>query len=72
MGDSDLEFIWSDVQPANPKDQAAILDVYVKNGIYTVNEAREILGLPPAGFSQSLFQISNARSPDLACDHTPS
>ena len=46
MGDSDLEFIWSDVQPANPKDQAAILDVYVKNGIYTVNEAREILWSP--------------------------
>ena len=72
MGDSDLEFIWSDVQPANPKDQAAILDVYVKNGIYTVNEAREILRLPPAGVSQSLFQISNARSPDPACNYTPS
>ena len=49
MGHSDLEFVWTDVQPANPKDQAAILDIYVKDGIYSLNEARDILGLPPVG-----------------------
>lgn len=44
MGHPDLEFVWSDVRPSNPKDLAAILDIYVKNGIYSVDEARQILG----------------------------
>ena len=30
MGHADLEFIWSDVQPTDPKNQASILDIYVK------------------------------------------
>jgi hypothetical protein len=55
MGHADLEFIWSDVQP--PKNQTSILDVYVKDGIYTLNEARDILGLAPVeGGDQPLFQ----------------
>jgi hypothetical protein len=46
MGSSDLEFVWSDVRPANAKDLATILDTYVKDGIYSLNEARSVLGLP--------------------------
>lgn len=62
MGHADLEFIWSDVQPTDPKNQASILDVYVKDGIYTLNEARDILGLAPVeGGDQPLFQT--ARGP---------
>ena len=45
MGHGDLEFVWSDVRSTDPKDQASILDIYVKDGIYTLNEARDILGL---------------------------
>ncbi len=57
MGHPDLEFIWSDVQATDPKNQASILDVYVKDGIYTLNEARDILGLAPVeGGDQPLFQ----------------
>jgi len=56
MGHSDLEFVWSDAKPTDPKDQATILDTYVKGGIYTVNEARDILGLPPIeGGDQAMF-----------------
>lgn len=47
MGHADLEFAWSDVQPTDPKDQSAILTGYVENGIFTLNEARDILGLDP-------------------------
>jgi len=57
MGHTDLEFVWSETRPTDPKDQAAILDIYVRDGIYAPNEARNILGLPPIeGGNQAIFQ----------------
>jgi len=47
IGHSDLEFAWSDVRPTDPKDQSVILTSYVKDGIFTLNEARDVLGLDP-------------------------
>src|SRR5882724_6129727 len=47
MGHRDLEFAWSGTRPTDPKGQAAALTSYVKEGIYTVNEARSILALDP-------------------------
>lgn len=47
MGFDDLEFAWSDDQDPDPKDQATILIGYVKEGIYTRNEARDVLGMDP-------------------------
>src|SRR6516162_153483 len=47
MGHSDLEFAWSDVRPTDPRDQSVILTSYVKDGIFTLNEARDVLGLEP-------------------------
>jgi len=56
MGHRDLEFAWSDVRPTDPTDQATILGNYVKDGIYTLNEARDILGLSPvAGGEEPMF-----------------
>ncbi len=56
MGHADLEFVWSDLRHIDPKDQAAILDTYVKDGIYAQNEARAILGLAPvAGGDRPIF-----------------
>jgi HK97 family phage portal protein len=46
MGHVDLEFAWCDVRPLDPKDQATVLGIYVKEGIYALNEARDALGLP--------------------------
>jgi HK97 family phage portal protein len=47
MGHRDLEFAWVDLRPADQADQAKVLDIYVRNGVRTVNEARAILGLDP-------------------------
>lgn len=47
MGHVDLEFAWSDARPTDPKDQASVLGCYVRDGIYALNEARDILGLGP-------------------------
>jgi HK97 family phage portal protein len=56
MGHADLEFVWSDVRPADPTDQATILGGYVRDGIYTLNEARDILGLNPVdGGDEPMF-----------------
>jgi HK97 family phage portal protein len=56
MGHTDLEFAWSDVRSTDPKDQATILGSYVKEGIYALNEAREILGLGPVeGGNEPMF-----------------
>ncbi|MGH7044948.1 MAG: phage portal protein [Stellaceae bacterium] len=64
MGHPDLEFVWSDARATDPKDQASILDILVKDGVYTLNEAREILGLPPlAGGDQPLVQTSRGPVP---------
>jgi HK97 family phage portal protein len=47
MGQDDLEFSWSDVRPVDPQEQSVILSSYVKDGIYTLNEARDQLGMDP-------------------------
>ena len=47
LGQADLEFAWVDLRPADPAEQAKVLDIYVRSGIYTVNEARNLLGLDP-------------------------
>src|ERR1700739_4478823 len=45
LGHPDLEFAWGDVRPADPAEQAKIIDTYVRDGVYAVNEARGLLGL---------------------------
>jgi hypothetical protein len=47
LGHPDLEFAWGDLKPADPAEQAKVIDIYVRDGIYAVNEARALLGLDP-------------------------
>jgi HK97 family phage portal protein len=47
MGYKDLEFAWVEQRDLDPEAQATILDKYVKDGIYALNEARDVLGLDP-------------------------
>jgi HK97 family phage portal protein len=53
MGHADLEFAWADPRPADPAEQAKMLDIYVRDGIYTINEARDILGFDPVAGGES-------------------
>jgi hypothetical protein len=42
-----LEFVWAEGRPSDPAQEAKIIDTYVRNGVYAVNEARDLLGLDP-------------------------
>jgi HK97 family phage portal protein len=67
MGQVDLEFAWSNSPPSDPKDQSTILGGYVKDGIYTLNEARDILGMSRvAGGDEPMFLT--AQGPVLLSD----
>jgi hypothetical protein len=60
MGHPDLEFVWSDVRPVDPKEQADILTSYVKTGVYALNEARDVLGLDPVeGGDEIMFSTAS-------------
>ena len=66
MGHADLEFAWIDLRPADPADQAKMLDLYVRDGIYTVNEARGILGFDPVAGGDQAMVYGNAGAVPLA------
>src|SRR5258708_27431509 len=53
LGAPDLEFVWAEEHAADPGEQAKVLDIYVRNGIYAVNEARNLLGLDPVPGGQA-------------------
>jgi HK97 family phage portal protein len=56
MGHTDLEFSWANSRHTDPKDQALIIGSYVKDGIYALNEARDVLGLDPVvGGDEPMF-----------------
>ncbi len=47
LGEPELEFAWAEGRPADPAQEAKIIDTYVRNGVYAINEARDLLGLDP-------------------------
>src|SRR5258708_1842288 len=54
----DLEFSWRDEREIDPQQAASVAQIYVTNGIKTVNEARSDLGLDPvAGGDAALVFI---------------
>jgi hypothetical protein len=85
MGHPDLEFVWGDLRPADPAEQAKVIDIYVRDGIYAVNEARNLLGLDPVpGGDQPMIYgaqgavplgasgaVSAALKRASVCDHGP-
>jgi HK97 family phage portal protein len=66
MGHADLEFAWVDPRPVQPTEQARVLDIYVRRGIYTVNEARDILGFSPIDGGERAMVYGNAGAVPLA------
>jgi hypothetical protein len=39
--------VWAEGRPADPAVEAKVIDTYVRNGVYAINEARDLLGLDP-------------------------
>jgi hypothetical protein len=66
MGETDLEFVWVDLRPADPAEQAKMLDLYVRAGIYAVNEARDILGFDPVAGGETPMVYGGAGPVALA------
>lgn len=55
FGYKDLEFSWQEEPPMDPLEQAQVNDIYVRNGIKSVDEAREELGLNGIGMPNAVF-----------------
>jgi len=84
LGHSDLEFAWGEVKPADPTEQAKVIDTYVRSGVYAINEARQLLGLDPVpGGDQPMIYGTQGAMPFAAsiatatlhrasgCEHGP-
>jgi hypothetical protein len=64
MGHPGLEFAWGDLWPGDPAEQAKVIDIYVRDGIYAVNEARGLLGLDPVpGGDQPMIYGAQGATP---------
>jgi hypothetical protein len=60
MEHPDLEFAWQEIRETNPKVQADVITEYVKNGVYTPNEGRDILGLDEIeGGDQAIIMLAS-------------
>ena len=66
MGEADLEFAWIDLRPADPAEQARMLDLYVRGGIYTINEARDVLCFDPVPGGETPLIYTPAGAAPLA------
>ncbi len=47
LGWGDLEFVFTDVDAKNERDEAEIQEILLRSGVLTVNEVRRMRGLPP-------------------------
>jgi phage portal protein BeeE len=47
LGWNDLEFVFTDVDAPNEMEEAQIQEILLRNGVLTVNEVRQMRGLPP-------------------------
>ncbi len=55
-GFADIEFVWqTQSQTANPVDQAKIDDIYVRNGVLSIDEIRDALGKDALGIRNGVI-----------------
>ena len=47
LGWDDLEFVFTDVDARNEMEEAQIHEILLRSGVLTVNEVRQMRGLPP-------------------------
>jgi hypothetical protein len=46
LGWNDMEFVFTDLDAPNEMEQAQIQEILLRNGVLTVNEVRQLRGLP--------------------------
>lgn len=46
LGWHDLEFVFTELEPRNEKEQAEIHEILLRSGVMTINEVRKLRGLP--------------------------
>lgn len=49
LGWRDLEFVFTELEPRNEKQEAEIHEILLRSGVMTVNEVRRVRGLPELG-----------------------
>jgi phage portal protein BeeE len=47
LGWHDLEFVFADLESRNEREEAEMHEILLRNGILTINEVRQMRGLPP-------------------------
>jgi phage portal protein BeeE len=60
FGYQDLEFLWQDEEPTDPLEIAQVNEIYVRNGIKSVDDIREDLGMDPIGMPAAIYTGSGA------------
>lgn len=55
FGYSDIEFVWEQDRTQNPLDQAKIDEIYVRNGVLSIDEIREDLGRQAIGAKNAII-----------------
>jgi len=55
FGYTDVEFTWKEEQDQDPLTQSQINDLYIRNGVKSVDEVRAELGLDPIGMSNAVY-----------------
>ncbi|HET6842187.1 MAG TPA: phage portal protein [Candidatus Angelobacter sp.] len=55
FGYQDIEFVWEQERNQNAIDQAKIDDIYVRNGVLSIDEIREDLGRHPIGAKNAVI-----------------
>jgi HK97 family phage portal protein len=72
LGHPDLEFSWDEEEALDPQSMSVILDRGVRNGLYTLNEARAMIGLDPIeGGDEPLFFTPQGPVPLIVASALP-
>ncbi len=52
-----IEFVWKSSKENDPLIEAQIRDIYIKNGVLSVDEVREEMGLKPLGMANAVYGL---------------
>jgi hypothetical protein len=64
FGETDVQFKWRLQTNIDAKDQATINDLYVKDGVLSIDEVRETIGRSPIGIGNQIITATGPVAPD--------